>query len=113
MSVISGQRIVSIRKRILAYCEQHNVAVPSEFLELDPVYAIALVEIQIPEKPRLIGETFYNEKSVLLYLKDRNKNPENYRFLDFKRGIELQLESGIGLRRGAEFDNRKDIDIKR
>ena len=113
MSIVSGQRIVSIRKRILAYCEQHKVAVPKAFLELDPVYAIALIEIRAPEKPRLVGETFYNEKSVLLYLKDRNKNPENYRFLDFKRGIELQLESEINLKHGPKFDNRNDVDIRR
>lgn len=113
MSIVSGQRLVSIRKRILAYCEQHNVAVPKAFLELDPVYAIALIDSQVPEKLRLVGETFYNEKSALLYLKDQNKNPVNYRFLDFKRGIELQLESEIKLKQGTNFDNRKDIDVQR
>lgn len=113
MSIVSGQRVVSIRKRILAYCEQHNIAVPQAFRELDPVYAIALLETSVPEKLRLVGETFYNEKSVLRYLKDQNKNPENYRFLDFKRGIELVLESKVNLKHGAIFDNRKDIDIQR
>lgn len=113
MSIVSGQRIVSIRKRILAYCEQHNIAVPKAFHELDPVYAIALVETRVPEKLRLVGETFYNEKSVLLYLKDQNKNPENYRVLDFKRGIELMLESEANLKHGPTFDNRKDIDVRR
>ena len=113
MSIVNGQRIVSIRKRILAYCEQHDIDIPKEFRELDPVYAIALVEIRVPENLRLIGKTFYSEKSALLYLKDQNKNPENYRFLDFKRGIELVLESGADLKHGSKFDSRKDIDILR
>jgi len=113
MSVVSGQRVVSIRKRILAYCEQHHITVPRAFLDLDPVYAIALIEIRVPEKLRLVGETFYNEKSVLRYLKDQNKNPENYRVLDFKRGVELVLENEANLKRGSEFDNRKDIDVQR
>jgi hypothetical protein len=112
MSVFSGQRIVSIRRRVLAYCEQHNIAVPKAFLELGYLYGIVLVEICVPEN-RLVGETFYSAKSVLQYLKDQNKNPENYRVLDFKRGVELVFESTVNLKRGSKFDNRKNVDIQR
>ena len=113
MSVTSGQRIVSIRKRILAFCEQHRIAVPKEFDELDPVYPIALVDARVPERLRLVGESFYNGNSALRYLKDQNVNPENYRFFDFKRGVELVIESELVLKHGPSFDNRKDIDIVR
>ncbi|MFC3685650.1 hypothetical protein [Hydrogenophaga luteola] len=113
MSVTSGQRIVSIRKRILAYCEQHSIAVPKAFDELDPVYAIALVDTRVPERLRLVGESFYSEKSALRYLKEQNANPENYRFLDFKRGVELVIESETALKHRPSFDNRKDVDAQR
>ncbi len=113
MSVVSGQHVVSIRKRVLAYCEEHGIVVPKTFHHLDPIYAIVLVEILVPENPRLVDETFYSEKSVVRYLKDQNKHPENYQVLDFKRGIELVLEQQVSLKRGSAFNNRKDTDIQR
>lgn len=112
MSIVSGQRVVSIRKRILAYCEEHRIVVPKAFHDLEPVYPIALVEALVPERLRLVGETFYSEKSVARFLKDKNKHPENFQVLDFKRGIELVLENEVRLKRGSEFNNRKDVDTQ-
>lgn len=57
MSAISGQCVVSTRKRILAYCAQHRFAVPETVLALDPLYGIALVDVGSPEKSQLVGET--------------------------------------------------------
>jgi len=113
MSVRNGQRIVSIRKRIIAYCEEHRISIPDSFHNIDTIYPIIIIDISIEERPRLIPETFYNDKSVLRYLKDQNKNPLNYKILDFKRGIEIVLQCPIQLIRGEPFDNRKDVDIQR
>lgn len=113
MSVRNGQRIVSIRKRMIAYCEEHNIVVPASFHDIDTIYPIIIIDTCIEEQPHLVPQTFYNDKSVLRYLKDENKNPLNYKILDFKRGIEIVLQCPIQLIRGEPFDNRKDVDIQR
>lgn len=113
MSIFDGQRVVNIRQRMLAYCEQQKIEIPAAFHSLDTVYAIALVDVSVSERLRLVGQTFYNAASVLQYLKDTNKHPANYRVLDFKRGTELVLAHEIGLERGPSFDSRKDVDIQR
>lgn len=112
MSILDGQREVSLRRRMLAYCEQHNIAVPTAFHNLEIVYAIALIDGSAPEKLRLVGETFYNVPSVLSWFCRMNKYPANYRVLDFKRSCELVLSDELQLVRGASFDNRKDIDAQ-
>ncbi|HEY8607905.1 MAG TPA: hypothetical protein VIM12_12395 [Noviherbaspirillum sp.] len=110
MSVFDGQRIASKRVRILAYCEQHAVSVPPAFHQLETIYPIAVVDISIPQRPRLLPTTLYNTKGVVEYLKDENKYPGNYTVLDFERGFEYVLVSPIGFERGPAFDNRKDAD---
>jgi hypothetical protein len=113
MSIHNGQRMVSIRKRMLAYCEQHGIDVPSAFHDQDPVLAIALVRIFTPGKSQLVAQTFYSTASALDYLKQQNKHPENYRFLDFKRGVEWLIDPAVSLKAGPDFDNRRDVDVQR
>jgi hypothetical protein len=113
MSVFEGQRLVSIRKRIVAYCEQHDIDIPKTFDSFNILYPIALVDASAPRKHRLIAKTFHSANSALEYLKDQNKHPANYRILDFKRGIEFVLADEIRLEQGPSFDNRKDVDIVR
>lgn len=110
MSVYNGQRVVGKRKRMLAYCEQHGVNVPPAFHHLETIYPIAVVDISIPQRPRLLPATFYNAAGVIEYLKDENKYPGNYKVLDFERGFEYVLASPISYERGPAFDNRKDAD---
>lgn len=50
MSIRDGQREVSMRRRILAYCEQHKIAVPAAFHDLETVYAVALIDESAPGK---------------------------------------------------------------
>jgi hypothetical protein len=111
MSLVAGKRIRSTRKRVLAYCEQHKITVPKAFHDLQPVYAIALIDIRSSDRPRLFSKTFFSTKSALECLKQENRHPENYRFLDFKRGIEFVLEGAAKLQRGPGFDHRKDVDV--
>ena len=112
MSIIGGQRHVSLRKRVLAYCEEHKIAVPSAFHQLEVVYAIVLIDISTSEKLRLVGESFYNVATVLSWFKQMNTYPANYKILDFKRGCELVLAQEVQLVRGASFDHRRDVDIQ-
>jgi hypothetical protein len=94
----------------MAYCEQHAIAVPSAFHDLETIYPIVVIDLSIPQRPKLLPTSFYNAKSVLEHLKDENKHPENYRVLDFERAVEYVLASPIGYQRGPDFDNRKDVD---
>jgi hypothetical protein len=110
MSVFDGRRVVSKRKRMLAYCEQHGVTVPSAFHDLETIYPIAVIDISIPQRPKILPKTFYNMATVLEYFKDENKYPGNYQVLNFERGFEYILASPINYVRGAGFDNRKNID---
>jgi len=110
MGAFDGQRIKSKRRRILAYCEEHSVAVPSAFHELNTIYPIAVIDESISQKPKLVPVTFYNAAGVLEYLKDANKSPGNYKVLDFDRGFEYILVSPLSYARGPGFDNRKDVD---
>lgn len=110
MSIFDGQKFVSKRKRMLAYCEQHGVHVPAAFHQLDTIYPIAVVDMSIPQRPRLLPTTFYNAAGVIEYFKDENKYPGNYQVLDFERGFEHVLISPLRYERGPAFDNRKDID---
>lgn len=112
MSILDGQRKVSLRRRMLAYCEQHKIAVPAAFDDLEVVYAIALIDGSVPEKLRLVGETFYNVSSVLSWFRRMNKCPANYKVLDFMRGCELVLSDEPQLVQGASFDNRRDVDTQ-
>lgn len=112
MSILDGQRAVSLRRRMLAYCEQHKIAVPAAFHDLEIVYAIALIDGSVPEKLRLVDETFYNVPNVLSWFRRMNKYPANYKILDFKRGCELVLPDELHLVHGASFDNRRDFDVQ-
>ena len=94
---------LSSRQAVLAYCASHGIKVPRSFSELDTIYGIALVDVSVPEAPRLVGESFYNVSGVLEYFLDQNRHPANYRVLDFKRGIELVLEHPVALARGPEL----------
>jgi hypothetical protein len=96
---------------MLAYCEQHKVQVPKAFHDLDDLYAIALIEVRSPDRPRLVAETFFSAKKALEFLIRENRHPANYQYLDFKRGVELVLEGSITLQRGPKFDQRKDVDV--
>jgi hypothetical protein len=113
MSVMDGQRVVSVRRRITAYCEQHGIIVPASFHQQDIVYAIAMVDVSVAQEHRLVDQTFYNHKTVVLWLLDHNRHPENYRVLDFKRGVELVLEHPVQFIRGPKFDHRRDVDVRR
>lgn len=101
-----------MRRRILAYCEQHKISVPAAFHDLETVYAIALIDESVPGKLRFVGETFYNVPNVLAWFRKMNKHPENYKVLDFKRGCELVATHELQLVHGAFFDNRRDVDIQ-
>lgn len=95
---------------MLAYCEQHGIAVPSAFHGLDTIYPIAVIDVSNPQKPSLLPTTFYNASSVLIYLDDERRNPANYRVLNFERGYEYVLTPNMTYERGQKFDNRKDVD---
>jgi len=113
MSVISGQRVVSVRKRVLAYCAQWGIEVPTQFLALDPVYALVVVDVTSPDKPHLVGDTFYNAKTVVAYLADHRRNPAHHRVLDFRRGVELLIDGAMQAKVGPRFDHRRDVDVLR
>lgn len=111
MSIVSGQRKISVRKRIEAYCQQHNVIVPTAFKDLDIVYAIALIDQSIPERKRFVGDTFYNKATVAEWFRRENKCPWNYLIFDFKRGRQLIIGDALELKVGPAFDNRSDVDV--
>lgn len=112
MSIVDGQRGVSLRKWVVASCQHHKVVIPAVFHESEVVYAIAIVDESVPEKPRLVGETFYNVENVLAWFRSADRCPPNYRILDFKRGCVLVWEHDMKLVRGASFDNRRDVDVQ-
>ncbi|WKB53161.1 hypothetical protein [Eleftheria terrae] len=112
MSIVDGQRDISWRQRITAYCEQHRIAIPAAFQQAEVVYPLALVDRSVAERPRLVGETFYNVNGVLSWFRDRNRYPPHYQVLDFKRGRELVLENAVNLVDGPGFDPRRDVDLQ-
>lgn len=113
MSVFDGQRIVSKRRRMLAYCEKHGVTVPSAFHDLNTIYPIAVIDLSKPQKPCLLPTTFYNASTVLTYLRDTDKSPESCKVLDFERGYEYLLTPNVTYERGPKFDNCKNVDTVR
>jgi hypothetical protein len=109
VSILKGKKRVSFRTRVLKYCKQNKIDVPAAFRREGLVHTIAVLDLSVPRRPALLGKTFDDGESVLQYLKDNNKHPENYKALDFERGIELLCEVHLIAERDSGFCYPKDV----
>ena len=81
---------------VLAYCSQNDVTVPKSFQDEDPSKFV-LIDISVPQNPRLVIESFDYEKQIYDYLKQENVHPWNYRVLNFKTGREYTWTGAVTL----------------
>jgi hypothetical protein len=108
-SIWPGKRRVSYSARIIAFCTEHGVVVPSGFHSRS-AYKIAVIDITaIPHK--LIAATWYLPASVEAYLSSAGATGREFRILNFKTGRELQAGPNGKLQSGNPFNCRKDADV--
>jgi hypothetical protein len=97
-------------KRILAFCEKHNIAVPVGFHARN-CYRFAIVDMTaVPNK--LLAVTSYMESDVVRQLSSLHPEGHEYRILDFKRGRELTHVGEKNLTEIGSFEHELPNELK-
>ena len=97
-------------KRILAFCERYEIAVPVGF-HARHCYRFAIVDIT--ERPnKLLAITSYQESGVIRQLTAPIHQGRAFRIFDFKRGRELAYLEGKRLTEIGRFEHELPNELK-
>jgi hypothetical protein len=106
--IYPGKRRKSYYRRILAFCEEQTISVPSGFHARD-AYNYALVDVgRTPQA--LVAVTWYLESWVVDYLGSKLAQGRTFRIFDFDKCRELKYEGGKKLIAIGPFNCHKEMD---
>ena len=107
--IYPGKRRKSYYRRILAFCEEQAISVPTGFHSRD-AYNYALIDVGATPHA-LIAVTWYLESWVVDYLNSKLAHGRTFRILDFDKCQELRYEGGTKLVAVAKFNCHKEADL--
>jgi hypothetical protein len=106
--IYPGKRRKSYYRRILAFCEEQTISVPSGFHTRD-AFNYALIDVgQSPQA--LVAVTWYLESWVVDYLNSHLAKGRSFRIFDFDKCRELKYEGGKKLVAVGAFNGHKEAD---
>lgn len=108
-SIFPGKRRKSYYRRILAFCAEQNIFVPTGFHTRD-AYNYILIDCDCnPNK--LIAVTWYLESWVIDYLNSNLAKGRNFKIYDFDKSWTLTYNGGKKLVRDQQFNCHKEADF--
>lgn len=106
--IYPGKRFKSYYRRILAFCAEQAISVPTGFHSRD-AYNYVLVDVSVtPHK--LISVTWYLESWVVDYLNSELAQGRRFKIFDFDKCRELKYEGGKKLVAIGSFNCHKEAD---
>ncbi len=99
----STKRAIPYRKRIIRYCENNAIQIPHGFDAPKPSYKYAIIDITSAPF-QLCKYSTYSEKVILEFLSDPVNKGKQFKILDFKKCVEVEIDEGGRFCAGKKFE---------
>lgn len=108
LGIYPGKRTKSYYRRILAFCEEHAITVPTGFHSRE-AYNFAIVDVG-GNPHSLVAVTWYLESWAVDYLNSKEAQRRTFRIFDFDKCRELKYDGGKKLIVVGPFNCHKEAD---